>query len=67
MSEKANKEAVQKKSWFQGVKAEFKKVMWPTKEQVTQNTIAVVVVSIVLGIIIAVIDFVVKFGLKFLT
>lgn len=67
MSENAkNETTVQKKSWFQGVKAEFKKIIWPAKEQVAQRTFAVVVVSIVLGIIIAGLDTLVKFGLDFL-
>ena len=67
MSENAkNETVVQKKSWFQGVKAEFKKIVWPAKEQVAKRTFAVVVVSIVLGLIIAGLDAIVKFGLNFL-
>lgn len=66
MSENANKEAG-KKSWFQGMKAEFKKIIWPSKEQVAQNTFSVVVVSVVLGLIIVGIDALVKFGMNFLT
>ncbi|MCI8373316.1 MAG: preprotein translocase subunit SecE [Lachnospiraceae bacterium] len=67
MSENAKNETVKKKSWFQGVKAEFKKVIWPAKEQIAQNTITVVIVSVVLGLIIAGLDTLVKFGLNFLT
>ena len=77
MSENAGKETEKRetgkdvkkrqKSWFQGVKAEFKKVIWPDKAQVGQQTLTVVAVSIVLGLIIAGIDSLVKFGLNFLT
>lgn len=65
MSEK--NEAVQKKSRFQGMKAEFKKVIWPSREEITKSTIAVVVVSIVLGLVIAGLDALINFGMSFLT
>ena len=65
MSEK--NEAVQKKSRFQGMKAEFKKVIWPDKDEIIKSTIAVVAVSIVLGLIIAGLDGLINFGMSFLT
>ena len=63
MSEK--NEAV-KKSWFQGMKSEFKKVVWPDKQDLARNTIAVVVVSVVLGLIIAGLDALINYGMSFL-
>ena len=40
MSDK--KEKAQKKSWFKGLKAEFKKVVWPDKNTLAKQTTAVV-------------------------
>ena len=65
MSEK--NEAVQKKSRFQGLKAELKKIIWPTKQDMTRSTIVVVAASVVLGLIIAGLDALIKFGMSFLT
>ena len=55
-----------KKSWFKGLKAEFKKLIWPDRKTLATQTTAVVVVSIALGIIIAALDFVIQSGLNFL-
>ena len=49
--------------YWKGVKAEFKKIIWPDKASVLRQSLAVVVVSVCLGLIIALIDAVVKFGL----
>ena len=49
----------QKKSWFKGLQAEFKKV-------ITKQTTAVVAVSVILGALIAVIDAALKYGIDFL-
>ena len=59
----AKKEA-QKKSWFKGLKAEFRKIIWPDKETLAKQTAAVVSVSVVLGVIIAIIDFLVQNGVR---
>lgn len=60
-----NNEGV-KKSWWDGLKSEFEKIIWPTRESVAKQTGAVVVVSVVVGILIAAIDTVVKYGINFL-
>ncbi len=52
--------------WFKGLKAEFKKVIWPNKEEVTKQTVAVVVVSLVVGIVIAVLDMGLQYGIDFI-
>lgn len=57
-----NTENTQKKSFFKGVKSEFKRIIWPTKDALVKETVATVVVSVILGLIIAVIDVGVKFG-----
>ena len=61
-------EAVAKKSkgWFKGLKAEFHKISWTSKDDITKQTIAVVVVSVILGLLIAVIDFLLQTGINFL-
>ena len=63
MSDKAK---TQKKSWFKGLQAEFKKVIWPDRKTLTRQTTAVVVVSVVLGLLIAVIDALLNYGVEFL-
>lgn len=54
------------KSWFKGLKAEFGKINWATKEDITKQTVAVVVVSVILGLFIAVADFLLQSGINFL-
>ena len=66
MGDTVNNEGTQKKSFFDGLKAEFSKIVWPDKETVTKQTIAVMSSSIALGLIIAILDLVIKFGLSFI-
>ena len=56
----------QKKSWFRGLRAEFRKVVWPTKKTLARQTVAVVTISILLGALIAVIDNMIQYGLDFI-
>ena len=66
MAEEKKTEVAEKKkkpSFFKGVKAEFKKIIWPTKATVARETGAVVFFGIVLGVLIAVIDWLLKTGL----
>lgn len=60
MSEAAEK--APKKSWFKGLKAEYKKIIWPDRKSLTRQTVAVVVTSIVLGILIKVLDVIMTYG-----
>ena len=64
MAEKTEKSS--KKSWFDGLKAEFKKIIWPDRKSLTKQTGAVVAVSIVLGILIAIMDFIFQYGVDIL-
>ena len=59
MGDTVNNEGAQKKNFFQGLKTEFKKIVWPDQETVTKQTIA-------LGLIIAILDLIIKFGLSFI-
>lgn len=51
------------KSWFKGLKAEFKKIVWPDKESLGKQTVAVVIITAILSLIIALLDALVKFGI----
>ena len=64
MAEKTEK--AKKTSWFKGLKAEFKKIIWPDKKTLAKQTVAVTVCSVILGAVIAVLDVVVIFGYDFL-
>ncbi|ERT62433.1 MULTISPECIES: preprotein translocase subunit SecE [Megasphaera] len=63
MSLSASEKAVQKNKrkkdsgrFLQGVKAEMKKVIWPTKKELINYTVMVIVATIVVMAIIAVSD-----------
>ena len=66
MGKKSSKEKAQKKSWFKGLKAEFKKIIWPDKKTLAKETTAVVTVSLLLAALISVVDVIVKYGVDFL-
>ena len=55
------------KSFWKGVKAEFKKIVWPDREDLLKQSVAVLAVSLVTGAIIAVLDLGVQYGVNFLT
>ena len=61
-----NTEKAKKSSWFKGLKAEFKKIIWPDKKTLAKQTVAVTVCSILLGAIIAIIDALVQYGIDFI-
>lgn len=65
MGDSAEKKA--KSSFFKGVKAEFKKISWPDREDTLKQSVAVVAISVVVGLIIAVLDIVIQYGVNFLT
>ena len=58
MGDKANKtnENVVKAGFSQEVKSEFKKIIWPSKESLTKESVAVIATTIVLGAVVALID-----------
>ena len=67
MSETTNAtEKAPKKSWFKGLKAEFKKIVWPDKDSLVKQSAAVVVITIILGTVIALLDTVIKYGVDFI-
>ncbi len=55
-TKKEEKKQVKKKSFWQGVKSEWKKIIWPTKQDLGRQTVLVVVISVITGGLIAAID-----------
>ena len=53
--------------FWNGVKAEFKKITWPDKDALVKQSIAVVVIAVVIGAIITILDFGLQYGVDFLT
>jgi preprotein translocase subunit SecE len=66
MGQTESKDNAQKVSWFTGLKAEFRKIIWPNQKSLVRQTAAVVAVSVVLGLVIALIDWVIQNGVNFL-
>ena len=62
---KAKKSAVS--VFWAGVKAEFKKIIWPDRQSTFKQSVAVVAISVVVGVIIAILDYVAKNGVNFIT
>ncbi len=65
MGDSAEKQA--RPSFFKGVKAEFKKIVWPDGRETVKQSVAVVAISVAVGVLIAVLDYVIQFGVSFLT
>ena len=66
MGETKNAPKAQKTSWFKGMKAEFKKIVWPDQKALTKQTIAVVSVSVALALIIKILDMLMTYGIDIL-
>ena len=66
MGETTGTEKAPKKSFFKGLKAEFNKIIWPDKDTVGKQTVAVIACTVALGLIIALLDLIIKYGLSFI-
>ena len=54
--------------FFKEVKSEMKKVAWPSRKQVTNNTLIVMAVVILVGLFVWILDTAFQFGLfQFIT
>ena len=62
----ASTENAPKRSWFKGIKAEFNKIVWPDKEYLGKQAIAVISVTVALGLLIYVLDFAIQEVISFL-
>ncbi len=56
MSETAKTPATTKQSWFKGLKAEWKKILWPSKKTVIRESTAVVIITVILSVLIKALD-----------
>ena len=52
----ATNETTNKTNWLDAIKAQFKRIIWPTKEEAARRSAVVLAVSVLLGVIIAVLD-----------
>jgi len=57
MPKDSNKTKKEKKHFFKDLKAELKKVIWPTPKQLVNNTIAVITIVLITAVIVFVLDF----------
>ena len=62
----AKEEFSRARTWWEGVKGEFRKIIWPSQDDLVKQTTVVTVVSIILGIIIAILDFLIQHGIDWL-
>ncbi len=53
-------------SFLTGLKTEYKKIVFPTKEDVIRESIATIAVSILIGALITGLDIAMKWGLGFI-
>ena len=51
------------KRYFRDMRGELKKVVWPDKKQVLNNTIIVAVVVVIAAVILSLLDLIFGFGL----
>lgn len=52
--------------WWNGIKNEFMKIVWPDKETIYKQTLATIVISIITALIIVLCDMVIQYGVDFL-
>ena len=50
--------------WFRELKSEFRKIVWPTRQQTVNNTLVVIACVIVIGIFIWILDLVFNLGIQ---
>ena len=60
-----NKQLSKKSGFFKGVQTEWKKIVWPTKKQLINYSIAVILISIITSMVIGGLDFVLRSLMKF--
>ena len=49
-------------SWVKTHIAEFKRIIWPSKDEIVKETLAVIVISLIFGCIVVGFDYIVEFG-----
>lgn len=66
MAENKTKKSGKISTYFRELKAEFKRISWPTFKQVRNNTGVVIAFIVILGVFIAVVDFLFNWLLSFI-
>jgi preprotein translocase subunit SecE len=56
MAEKNGEKSALKRSWFQELKAEFHKIIWPDKDTLIKEAVAVIIIAVIIGIIVGLVD-----------
>lgn len=56
MQEKEKAGKGQKKSWFKGLQAEYRKIIWTDQQTLTKQTVAVVCITAILAVVVSVFD-----------
>lgn len=49
-------------AWVKAHVAEFKRIIWPSKEEIVKETLSVIAISLIFGAIIIGFDYIVEFG-----
>ncbi len=62
----ADSKKEKKPGFFKTVAVEFKKIVWPSKESVLRQSVAVTGVALVVGVIVALLDYLIKYGVQFI-
>lgn len=66
MGKKEETSTTLKRSWFQELKGEFRKITWPDKKSLLKQSVAVIIIAFVLGCLIAVVDWLLQIGLAYI-
>ena len=56
----------QKKNWFQGLRSEFKKIVWTDRPTLVKQTVAVTVITVILAVMISIMDSAILEGINLL-
>lgn len=54
----ARERAARISKWWRELRSEFKKIVWPTRQQLIKKTCVVLVIMLALGLCIALLDFI---------
>lgn len=55
-----------KPGFFTTVSAEFKKIIWPSKEATVRQAVVVTVIATIMGTLVALFDFLMAYGVDFI-
>ncbi len=55
-----------KRSWFQELQGEFRKITWPDKTSLAKKSVAVMISAILIGVIISGLDYIIEYCLAFI-